>query len=271
MDAQRVTFLDSLDVEVSLSTPTSLGAIPEGTVKISLLDWDKGNACGYLTIKTPSILAQEEHRIKALFIPQAPPVLVVESSDSSKEDLSLSSKNWSIHKMRREEVRAKVGKILEAMHVHFKDHVPLLLDTEFPPRGLAPFRFELMRLEEPSLKDIIASIRQNETIIGWLGHVFSCKLKTLDMMRSWSKATFGSLAESIMVASGSIDILNSLKQYSSRVTEAQFNSKEVLKNHLEDLLRKEEVFWFQRSRSKWVKEGDNNTKYFNAIANSRCR
>ncbi|KAL4204279.1 hypothetical protein AMTRI_Chr01g131340 [Amborella trichopoda] len=212
MAAQRVTLLDSLDVEVALSAPTSMGAIPKGTVRMSLLDWEKGNSWDHLTMKIASILALEEHRSKALFmarIPFTPLLLVVEF------------RNWSFHKKRREEVQAKARKMLEGMHVDFKvfinalshttlDHVPLLVDTKAPYRGSAPFFFELMWLEELSLKDIVTSVWPFDNIL-------------------------------------------------------------VLKNNLADLLRKEEVFWFQCSWSKWVQEGDNNTKYFHAIANAKCR
>ncbi|ERN05122.1 hypothetical protein AMTR_s00053p00173300, partial [Amborella trichopoda] len=72
MAAQRVTLLDSLDVEVALSAPTSMRAIPKGTVRMSLLDWEKGNSWDHLTMKIASILALEEHRSKALFMARIP-------------------------------------------------------------------------------------------------------------------------------------------------------------------------------------------------------
>lgn len=41
----------------------------------------------------------------------------------------------------------------------------------------------------------------------------------------------------------------------------------ALHTELSDLLKKEEIYWRQKSREKWIKEGDENTKFFHAFAN----
>ncbi|RVW51293.1 hypothetical protein CK203_075418 [Vitis vinifera] len=45
--------------------------------------------------------------------------------------------------------------------------------------------------------------------------------------------------------------------------------KDLRRRELEDLLLKEEVHWRQKSRVKWIKEGDCNSKFFHRMANGR--
>ena len=45
----------------------------------------------------------------------------------------------------------------------------------------------------------------------------------------------------------------------------------VARSEVENLLSLEEISWKQKSRMLWIKEGDNNTKFFHKMANSRRR
>ena len=45
----------------------------------------------------------------------------------------------------------------------------------------------------------------------------------------------------------------------------------MVRAEVENLLSLEEISWRQKSRMLWIKEGDNNTKFFPKMANSRRR
>jgi hypothetical protein len=47
--------------------------------------------------------------------------------------------------------------------------------------------------------------------------------------------------------------------------------KQCLHNRLSQMLREEELKWYQRSKDKHLLEGDSNTKYFHLLANGRHR
>jgi hypothetical protein len=47
--------------------------------------------------------------------------------------------------------------------------------------------------------------------------------------------------------------------------------KQFLNNRLAELLREEEIKWYQWAKVKELLEGDSNTKYFQLIANEKYR
>lgn len=44
-----------------------------------------------------------------------------------------------------------------------------------------------------------------------------------------------------------------------------------LRGEINDLLDDEEIYWGQRAKAHWLKEGDSNTKFFHAQASKRCK
>ena len=60
------------------------------------------------------------------------------------------------------------------------------------------------------------------------------------------------------------------KEWEFGLSDAEFCEKAVVRFEVENLLSLEESSWRQKSRMLWIKEGDNNTKFFHKMANS-CR
>jgi len=59
------------------------------------------------------------------------------------------------------------------------------------------------------------------------------------------------------------------KAESSLLDETKLNLKHVLNERLAELLREEELKWYQRAKAKHLLEGDANTKYYHLLANGR--
>ncbi|KAF3793964.1 putative ribonuclease H protein [Nymphaea thermarum] len=84
----------------------------------------------------------------------------------------------------------------------------------------------------------------------------------------WNKNSFGRIEDNI-------------KSLQSRLSQAQAYSEagdgwatreeESIKKKLEKALHLEEIMWKEKSRVKWLSDGDKNTRFFQTIANNRSR
>jgi hypothetical protein len=71
-------------------------------------------------------------------------------------------------------------------------------------------------------------------------------------------------------------ILNKLDELDKKaeitlLTQDELNLKHVLNERLAELLREEEIKWYQRAKVKHLLEGYANTKYCHLLANARHR
>ncbi|XP_019427082.1 PREDICTED: uncharacterized protein LOC109335401 [Lupinus angustifolius] len=123
-------------------------------------------------------------------------------------------------------------------------------------------------------KDFVSFVEQNWNEFspsGWSMFVLKEKLKLFKaILKKWNKMHFRDINNKIDLAVVGIHDLD-LK------SETMYLSKEDLRIRLElstDLWRARSLqqnLNFQKSRSKWLKEGDNNSKFFHGLMNHRKR
>ena len=88
------------------------------------------------------------------------------------------------------------------------------------------------------------------------------KLKIIKTrLKHWNQHTFGNIFQSQQDLAAKMDALQQ-RLISSGCTEELDNQEKQLKNQIEEREIQEEMLWKQKSRIRWLKEGEKNTKLF---------
>jgi hypothetical protein len=101
--------------------------------------------------------------------------------------------------------------------------------------------------------------------------VFAKKLRALKGdIKTWNKNVFGNIGALVKERVEELKSLE-LAAEGGGLSEEDKERKRLLCRDLERSLLQEEICWRQKSRIKWLKEGDKCTKFFHLMANSNRR
>lgn len=144
------------------------------------------------------------------------------------------------------------------------DHCPIIAQSAEPDRGPKPFRFMNCWISHPSYMPTVR--------FAWAEaqHLpIPEKLKFLkSRLKQWNKDTFGVIDSRIKDLELQIQSLDDAAN-SRPLNASELNARRSAQVDLWLWMKRKEAYWAQNSRSRWLKEGDRNTRYFHTVASIR--
>lgn len=150
---------------------------------------------------------------------------------------------------------------LTNLEVSTSDHCPILLEPMVDKLIVSSrkFRFENAWLREPMCEEIVDDL--------WARHRtenLQSKLRyCAESLSTWGQEVTGNFRKRI---SHCKKIIKASKGHRDEVSVRQFQEES---KKLNEIYTQQEVFWKQRSKQLWLREGDHNSKFFHQTAKAR--
>ena len=162
---------------------------------------------------------------------------------------------------------------MRALSRDISDHTPLLLNSGEPNSSSSQhsFKFELGWLLRDGFYDMVREVWSYESRGQSPMENWQAKIRKLRQhLRGWAKNVSGAYKKEKKGILNSLDVLDK-KAEVSVLSAQELDLKQYLQSRLAELLREEEVKWYQRAKTKGLLQGDANTKYFHLVASGKHR
>ncbi|XP_058742491.1 uncharacterized protein LOC131614985 [Vicia villosa] len=153
------------------------------------------------------------------------------------------------------------GAKLECLTAASSDHYPVML-TCIPTvqhSSARTFKFETAWLTEPGFTEFV---RDNWNYCEYAEITKKLERCGTDMLK-WSQKNWHKVRKEID------SICKKLDRARHHISEGNLNYFSALKKRLITLLVKDDLFWKQRAKAHWYKDGDLNTRFFHVSATVR--
>jgi hypothetical protein len=151
------------------------------------------------------------------------------------------------------------------------DHAPILLDSACLLSGKRAFKFENMWLKEEGFVEKVRSWWDSFQFFGSPSFIMAKKLRALKWeIKKWNSEEFGDVRERNRARGEELKELDRIEE-GRQLSEEEKARRGQISRELEASLLQEEISWRQKSRIRWLKEGDKCTKFFHQVANANRR
>lgn len=154
---------------------------------------------------------------------------------------------------------------------NFSDHCPILLRSKIIYWGPKPFKVLDCWMKDSSFKRTVHECWTSSLLGGWGGFVLKEKLKRLKRrLKIWNKEQFGDTFKKYKQIQ---EELNRLEEQTidKFLSPQEANVTKQLQQDLWAAAHSQESLLRQKSRSRWIKEGDYNSRYFHLLMNANRR
>ncbi|GKV34368.1 hypothetical protein SLEP1_g42745 [Rubroshorea leprosula] len=149
------------------------------------------------------------------------------------------------------------------------DHCPIMVKTSTADWGPKPFRVFDAWQQHPQFRKAVEDKWKELNVEGYAGYRCLKKLKRLkEFLKGWNKEVFGNMEAQFSNVAETVERLD-LKNEVADLEGSEVKQRKEGFQQIWDMLRLREAIWKQKSRSEWVKLGDQNTRYFHKVANGR--
>jgi hypothetical protein len=159
---------------------------------------------------------------------------------------------------------------VKPMSQNTSDHVPLLISigTEIPKAKI--FRFQNFWLDCHGFMSVVENAWAIPCRVRDYAGIISSKLKnTKNALKNWSR-NISRFSMWTNRCNMTLNLLDGLEEQKPLLI-PEFNFQNIIKRRIANLLHYKRVYWKNRCTIRWVKLGEENTKFFHAAATKSYR